>query len=94
MPFPEQSPRAFTRAGIEVLSVGQKGCYGIFKSGQWIYIGKGDIRERLLSHVNGDNPCIAWSGATHYVAAVTANMDALEKSLILEHTPSCNQRVG
>jgi hypothetical protein len=94
MPFPQQDPRPFTKADIETIKPGQNGCYGIFKQGQRIYVGKGDIRERMLAHVGGDNPCIIRSGATHWYNVLSDRMDALEKELILELQPSCNQRVG
>lgn len=96
MPFPEQEPRPFTKENIELLSPGQTGCYGIFNAQKWIYVGKGDIRDRMLKHVNGDIACIRLSGATHWVNVLAngAAMDEREKSLILELTPCCNQRVG
>jgi hypothetical protein len=52
MPFPQQNPIAFTQQGIESLNPDQYGCYGIFNSIRWIYVGKGDIRSRLLAHLN------------------------------------------
>jgi hypothetical protein len=94
MPFPKQTPRAFTRANIEALNVGQIGCYGLFKDGTWIYVGKGDIRARLLDHLNGDNADILRNGPTHWVDVVTANCDADEKGLIVELSPCCNKKVG
>ena len=70
MAFPEQEPRAFTRANIEALTENQMGCYGLFRDGQWIYVGKGDIRTRLLAHLNGDNTCITTARPTHWVDEV------------------------
>lgn len=95
MAFPNQTARAFTRANIEAITPGQMGCYGLFiNQGAWVYIGKGDIRKRLLDHLNGDNPCITRNGPTHYVDVVTDNMDQVEKALILECGPTCNKKVG
>lgn len=94
MPFPKQTATAFTKTNVEKITTGQMGCYGLFKEGQWVYVGKGDIRERLLAHLNGDNACIARQKPTHWVDAVTKNMDAEEKALIRELSPSCNKRVG
>jgi|SRR5437660_3997018 len=95
MPFPQQTVRAFARANIEAITPGQMGCYGLFIQGRaWVYVGKGDIRKRLLDHLNGDNPCITRNRPTHYVTVVSDDMDALEKILILELRPSCNQKVG
>ncbi|MGE3108647.1 MAG: hypothetical protein AB7O77_09905 [Phycisphaerales bacterium] len=95
MPFPEQSPRQFTRQGIESLNPNQYGCYGIYRPGQWIYVGMGDIRERLLDHLNGrGNPHIHAQRPTHFVAVVTNNAESMEKTLIAELRPVCNMRVG
>lgn len=71
------------------------GCYGLYGGSQgWVYVGKGDIRERLLRHVNGDNPCITRHQPTHWVDEVTSDHDRRERELILELKPTCNQRVG
>jgi hypothetical protein len=94
MLFPQQNPRPFTRTGIESLTPNQLGVYGLLKQGQWIYVGKGDIRQRLLDHLNGDNPCIAREAPTHFVAEVTPSMDQRERQLTLELQPTRNQRVG
>jgi len=94
MPFPPQTPRLFTKAAIEVLNPNQNGVYGIFREGCWIYVGRGDIRARLLSHVAGNNPAITAQRPTHFVASVTQNDVALERQLILELNPVANQKVG
>jgi hypothetical protein len=94
MPFPEQPWQPFTRESVESIDPGQLGCYGLFSGGLCVYIGKGDIRARLLDHLNGDNACIALARPSHWKAVVTADMDALEKSLTLEYSPRCNERVG
>ena len=94
MPFPQQSARAFTKANVEMITPGQVGVYGIYRQGQWIYVGSGDIRERLLRHINGDNPLIMAARPTHWVDEVTSNYVQREKTLIIELSPLCNQRVG
>ena len=94
MPFIAQEPRPFTRDGIMWLAPYQNGVYGIYNSQGWIYVGRGDLRARLLDHVNGDNPCILAYGPTHYVSEVWDVPDEREKQLILELRPACNQRVG
>lgn len=94
MPFPNQTPRSYTRANVEAINPGQHGCYGLFRGQMWIYVGKGDIRRRLLDHLNGDNACITIHGPTHWVDWVTANMDAEERRLIVELNPTCNKKVG
>jgi hypothetical protein len=70
MPFIQQNPRAFSRQNVEALNLNQYGVYGIFNQSRWIYIGKGDMRQRLLVHLNGDNPLILQAGPTHWVGEV------------------------
>lgn len=94
MAFPQQESKLFNRARVESITPGQVGVYGLFKQGVWVYVGRGDIRGRLLDHLNGDNACIAAQGPTSWVDEVTSNDVAREKQLIAELTPACNQRVG
>ncbi|TSA56391.1 GIY-YIG nuclease family protein [bacterium] len=96
MPFTHQIPRVFTRENIETINPGQFGVYGLLKEGVYVYVGKGDIRKRLLDHLNGDNPCIVRVRPTHWVSEVYADpiMSSREKQLILEYNPLCNQKVG
>ena len=94
MAFPIQTGPAFIRANIEAITAGQMGCYGLYKTGEWIYVGEGDIRQRLLDHLNGDNTCITDAGPTHYVIEVTANHKAREIVLIAELKPLCNKKLG
>lgn len=96
MPFIQQTPKAFTKQSVEALKHNQYGVYGIFNQSQWIYIGKGDIRQRLLDHLNSDNPCILRLEPTHWVDELCTDptMSTRERQLIAEFNPSCNQRVG
>lgn len=92
--FPKQTPRAFTRADVLSVTPGQIGVYGLFKSGQWVYIGRGDIRAELLRYLNGENPNINLWGPTHWVDVVTADDVETEKRLILKYQPIANRKVG
>jgi hypothetical protein len=94
MAFQQQQPRFFNRPNVEALRPNQFGVYGLFRKGQWVYVGKGDIRQRLLDHLNRDNPCITREQPTHWMDEVTANMDEREKQLISELDPICNRRIG
>ena len=94
MPFPEQTARDFNKANVEALKPGQMGCYGLYRGDLWVYVGKGDIRDRLMAHLNGDNPCITRERPTHWVDEVTANHAVRERALITEFDPECNKRVG
>jgi excinuclease UvrABC nuclease subunit len=95
MPFPQQDPRLFTREGIEWLAPSQRGCYGIFRAGLWIYVGKtDDLRRRLLEHLWGDNPRITIELPIHFVTMLTTNDVLAEKQLIRELDPVANRQVG
>lgn len=95
MPFVQQLPRAFTVQDVQSLSPNQNGVYGLFRQGVWIYIGKGDIRQRLLDHLGGDNPRISHEWPTNWVGEViVGDPTNREKQLIEELRPVCNQRVG
>jgi excinuclease UvrABC nuclease subunit len=93
MPFPEQRPIPFTSAGVQSLAAGYCGCYGIFRDGQWVYVGKAtDLRARLMDHLR--DPNILGQAPTHFVTALHMSPEALEKQLILECRPCVNQKVG
>lgn len=95
MPFPKQQPRLFTRENVMAINPNQIGVYGLFRQDAWVYVGKGDIRQRLLDHLNGDNTCISREKPTHWVDEVTSGDPSIrEKQLIAEFQPICNQRLG
>ncbi len=94
MPFPKQTPRAFNKTKVAGLNTGQIGCYGLYRANTCIYVGRGDIRARLIAHLNGDNSCIKRESPTDFVSVVTSEDEAKEKRLIAELQPVCNQKVG
>jgi hypothetical protein len=94
MPFQNQTPRPFTQLDIQMLKPGQIGVYGIYRNGLWVYIGQGDIKNRLLDHVNGDNPTILLHKPTHWVAEITPYPLTREKELIIECRPIANKKIG
>ena len=94
MPFAQQTPRAFIRTNIVDIPPNHMGVYGLYQENRWIYIGSGDIRARLLAHLNGDNPSITREQPTHWVDEVGYKYVEREKDLILELNPVCNRRVG
>ncbi len=99
MPFPTQDPRPYTKEGAQSIKTDQRGVYGLIQVEEdgwaWIYIGRAeDIRERLLEHLNEDDPCLISYPPTHFVAAITKDDVKREKELILEYDPECNKRVG
>jgi hypothetical protein len=94
MPFPPNYSRRWTREVILALKKKQIGVYGIFRGEVCIYVGKGDIRDRLLDHFNGDNPLITRERPDRWTAVLTDDPDRQEKKLILEYDPVANRRVG
>lgn len=96
MPFMPQSPRPFTVADVQSLWPGLCGCYGLFNNFVGcVYVGSGgDVRERLLAHLRGDNPLITMYGPTYFVLEYTLDYVSREKWLIAEYRPPANQRVG
>lgn len=91
MPFATQDAQEFTRRNIQALAEGQMGVYGLRKEGTWIYVGSGDIRGRLVGHLNRDNNCIRFQAPTHLEYEVTDDYVNREKALIAELNPSCNR---
>lgn len=90
-----QTPhRPFTKDNILALKASQYGVYGIHNGVKWLYVGKGDIRMRMLAHYNGDIPSLWRYSPVKWCAVVTSNADALEKAEIIRLQPLCNQRVG
>ena len=99
MPFPIQDPRPYTKQEAQSIKPGQRGVYGLIQVEKddwaWIYIGRADnIRERLLEHLNEDDPCLGSYSPTHFVTAITQDNVRREKELTLEYDPECNKQVG
>ena len=92
MPFNNDRPWLFERQAIESFTAGQTGVYAIYSARQWIYIGRGDIRQRLLDHLAGDNPDIATHAPTHFRAEVTDDSIKREQQLLREYMPACNPK--
>lgn len=93
MPFPQQFARPFSRDAIESLTPDQYGVYGILNANGWIYVGRGNIRERLLAHLTGTDgiPGIRLSRPTRFVTEITGAGAARERELIAELDPVCNR---
>ena len=94
MPFNNDKPWVFNQQAIESFNSGQTGVYAIYNANKWIYIGRGDIRQRLLGHLNGDLPAIGTHTPTHFRAEVTDDAATREKQLLLEYMPACNPRLA
>jgi hypothetical protein len=93
MPFP-YAMRPFMKERVLTLKEDQFGCYGIFRGDICIYVGSGDLRERLLAHLNDDNPCITRQRPDRWTGIVTEKGHEREVELTLEYKPVCTKRVG
>ena len=92
MPFQIQVPLMFTRLAIETIPEEYIGVYGILDAlGQCIYIGRGNIRERLLAHFNGDNQRILRCKPASFVFETTPLNVIREKVLLNEYDPPANK---
>ncbi|MBA7665721.1 hypothetical protein ES703_73795 [subsurface metagenome] len=93
MPFTAKM-RPYTKQDIESLNPNQNGVYGIFRSTIAVYIGSGDIKERMLAHINGDNSCITANTPNQWTAEiVSGDPTRRERELIQEYDPICNKRI-
>ena len=84
----------WSKSWIEYRAPNSQGVYSLRdKDGNTIFVGKGKVRERLLSHWNRENPADAaiWGyGPATFRFEVTARPDKREATLIRELKPSCN----
>jgi hypothetical protein len=85
--------KPFTQAQVEAINPSHSGVYGLLRADAWIYIGRGNIRERLLGHLHGDHEGITQERPTHWAAEVTPNQVNRERELVIELYPICNQEV-
>ena len=93
--FPPQVRMPFSREVVDDIDDGQVGCYGLLAgpgARECVYIGKGELRARMLGHLDGDNPCIADHAPTHWIGVVARDIGPLHAELVAEYSPVCNQR--
>jgi excinuclease UvrABC nuclease subunit len=83
----------WSRSWIEFKAPNSQGVYCLRdEEGNVLFIGKGKIRERLLSHWNRENPAdeAIWDHAPSiFRFELTARPDKREAELIKELKPSC-----
>ncbi|MGQ0615266.1 MAG: hypothetical protein ACT4PV_16155 [Planctomycetaceae bacterium] len=89
--FPAQTPMPFDRETVEGIDEGQTGCYGLLDAERVIvYIGTGDLRARLLAHLDAPEPSLAEARPTHWLGVVTPKAAVLARELIGFYRPRCN----
>lgn len=93
MPFAPQDPKEYKRSGVMPLQDGEMGVYGLYKDDLCVYVGSGNIRGRLVGHLNRDNNCIGFQGPTKFVFEITNDYEARELDLRKELIPHCNPPV-
>lgn len=92
------SSYAFTPDVIDI-APNEEGVYLIVdRDNNPIYVGRGNIRERLTSHYNRRedvDKCI-WEeyNPTHYYCEACSNSEEREKELIIQLKPPCNEKIG
>ncbi len=106
MPLPEQALNEFTRERVERLRPGQPGVYALLAAEQLcVYVGSGDIRARLLAHLDERDTCIASHRPTHWIEwrllltyktaiALAPNLARRELELIDRLDPLCRDIDG
>ena len=94
MPFAENrySKLLFQRESILRNAPESSGVYGLF-SAFWIYIGAAEnIRERILKHLDGDDPCIVRYRPSGFAFELAAPRNRHHRRMYLmkELQPLCN----
>lgn len=84
----------WSKPWIEYRAPNSLGVYSLRdKEGNVLFVGKGNVRERLLSHWNRENPTDAsiWDHApASFRFEVTLHPDKREAELVRELKPPCN----
>jgi hypothetical protein len=94
MPF-QGEKRPYNRKDVMAFPGFRPGVYGIFKEGVALFVGNsGDIKARMLRHVNNDNPNITANEPNIWYAEIMAGagqarIEERQKQLIAEYTPVC-----
>ena len=68
MPF-KSTPIGFNSFGVESYAPSQAGVYGLFRHGQWVYIGQSsNIKDTLVEYLRSSvNPCMDNEAPTHFI---------------------------
>ena len=94
MPF-QGEKRPYNRKEVMAFPGFRHGVYGVFKDNVALFVGNsGDIKSRMLRHVNGDNPDITANAPNVWFAEIMAGagqaaIEARQKQLVEEYKPTC-----
>lgn len=95
MPFAMNQGIPFDEANVFYRAPAMPGVYGIFRDGQWIYVGESNsIQRRLNEHLGDLLHNMHRYGPTHFVYELCDNRITRQNQLILECAPCCNQMFG
>ena len=97
VPWNNQNTFLYSMNSVLSSATQNSGVYGIFKPDQWIYIGEsGNIKQRLIQHLNRDNECIVRHGPTAFIFELCLSGERVQRqdALILEFLPPCNTTLG
>jgi hypothetical protein len=87
---------SFDREAILRFAPTGSGVYGLANE-TWIYAGESNgIQLRLLEHLAGDNACITGNAPTQFSWELWLQKQrfARQNEVIVEFSPTCNQRAG
>jgi hypothetical protein len=93
VPFPDQPRCPFTPEEIARVPEGKRGVYGLFNEAGCVFVGKGNLRERLLLHLKPgyteEARCIRKAAPTYFLFEVTENFVVRHMGLAVEYAPQC-----
>jgi len=93
MPFPEQPRHPFAAEEIGRLPIGKRGVYGLFNDEGCVFVGKGNLRERLLGHLKSgyteEARSIRNHAPTYFLYEETENFVVRHMGLVVEYEPKC-----
>ena len=97
MPFTSATGFDFTEGGIASFAPRESGVYGIYNSGEWIYVGEAkDMEARLYEHLRKQSEQSARIWRRNPTSFLFERCDAKtrtawEAQLIAELDPTCNR---
>ena len=93
MPFPDQPRRPFTAEEVNKIQPGRRGVYGLFNEEGCVFVGKGNLRERLSMHLKPgyteEARCIRKCAPAWFLVEETENFVVRHMGLAVEYAPKC-----